>query len=281
VTRSISRPFPSFSVSKSFNETTSLTIGYRERIDRPGFQSLAPAFFFLNPFTVLTGNIQARPNISKTIETTLNYQALSISLSYSQEDNPIIPFAQPIIDQERNLLLLISDNIENREQWGLNLNFPLDFSSFWTSTYSFGAYHRSDDINLRELQITESNFYHTLNTSQRFQWGKEWGAELNAFWDSDFFRGTIRQPARASVSVGLSKTFESGGKLSASWTDIFDTGTFLGMENDLRDQGIFYDWNYEFEGSIFRLAYSLPLGGKQSKSSRESNATDVLKRTGG
>ncbi|MEM1219508.1 MAG: outer membrane beta-barrel protein, partial [Bacteroidota bacterium] len=52
VNRQISRLFPSVSVTKSFSATSRLSLAYRERIARPGFQNLAPAFFFFNPYTV-------------------------------------------------------------------------------------------------------------------------------------------------------------------------------------------------------------------------------------
>ena len=280
VDRNLSRFFPTVNLSRKIQEETSIALSYRERIDRPGFQSLAPSFFFFNPFTVYTGNIQALPNTSKTIESTFNHQGMALSISYSSGKNPL-SFAQPLVDQERSLLLLRADNINSRSQWGLNLSFPIDFTTFWTSTYNFGAYHRIDEVRLQEVMLSESNTFYNVNISQRLQLRKGWSFEVNGAWNSEFYVGTIRQPARTTFNLGLEKEFGNNARLGFSWTDMFDNGSYLGLRNNLENQGLFYDWEYEFEGNIFRLSFSVPLNGKQSKSSRNSNATEILRRAAG
>ncbi|MEM6316568.1 MAG: hypothetical protein AAF960_02805 [Bacteroidota bacterium] len=67
------------------------------------------------------------------------------------------------------------------------------------------------------------------------------------------------------------------GTVGLSWTDIFDSGSFLGFVNELPQQGVVYDWNYDIEGSIVRLSYSYNFGGKV-KRGRQSGADDVLER---
>ncbi|MEL6133951.1 MAG: outer membrane beta-barrel family protein [Bacteroidota bacterium] len=277
ISRQISRFFPTVSLTRTFSEFSQLTVAYRERISRPGFQNLAPAFFFLNPYTVLAGNIQALPNINQTLEVTLRHHALFLSLNYAVDDNPIIRYAIPFLNQDENLLLLVSDNIENRQQLGLNVGFPLTFTRFWSSRYNVGAYWRRDEIDLIPETRVESHPFFTIDISQDFQLHKSWSLSLSGTWNSLVYQGTIYQPQQTTLNFGLQKKFDRA-TLTLSCTDIFDTGTFLGFINELPEQGISYDWHYEFEGSIFRLAYSYRFGMQRTKKQRRSGASEILKR---
>lgn len=276
VDRQISRLFPTLSLTHHFSEVSRLTLAYRERISRPGFQNLAPAFFFLNPYTVLAGNIQASPNINRTTELTLNHQTLFASLSYSKDDAPIVRYAVPSLNQADNLLLLISDNIESRDQIGLNIGFPIAFTDFWTSRYNIGGYWRRDELRFGEEVIVEKNPFVSIDISQNFSLPKDWALEVSGRWNSTSWQGTIYQPQQTFLNFGVQKKFNNS-IIGLSWTDVFNTGSFLGFINELPEQGVVYDWNYDIEGSIVRLSYSYNFGGKV-KRARSSGADDVLER---
>ncbi|MEN0007001.1 MAG: TonB-dependent receptor [Bacteroidota bacterium] len=277
VDRQISRLFPSLSLTRNFSAVTRLTLAYRERISRPGFQNLAPAFFFLNPYTVLTGNIQALPNINRTAEITLNYQSLFVSLSYSQDDHPIVRYAIPQLNQEDNLLLFVSDNIEGRQQIGLNVGFPITFTNFWNSRYSISSYWRRDEIQFGDQPIIEENPFLSIDIAQSFQLPQDWSLELSGRWNSRTYQGTIYQSEQTFVNFGVQKKFRNS-TLGLSWSDIFDTGSFLEFVNELPEQGVVYNWNYDLEGSIVKLSYTYNFGGRKVKQSRNSGASEVLRR---
>ena len=61
------RFFPNITVSHSFTDTRKLSLSFNQRINRPGFQVLAPAFYFLDVNSVLAGNINALPTLSSTV----------------------------------------------------------------------------------------------------------------------------------------------------------------------------------------------------------------------
>ena len=254
-----------------------MTLAFRERISRPSFQNLAPAFFFLNPYTLLTGNIQALPNLNRTVEATFNHQSFFAAFSYSHDNAPIVRFAIPQLNQEDNLLLLISDNIENRQQVGLNMGFPVAFTKFWNSRYAIGSYWRRDKVRFDESTFIESNPFLSVDVSQSFQFLQDWSLELSGRWNSRTYQGTIYQPQQLFVNFGIQKKFKNG-TLGLSWSDIFNSGSFLGFVNELPSQGVVYDWNYDIEGSIVKLSYSYNFGKQQMKKLRSSRASDVLKR---
>ncbi|MEM1216338.1 MAG: outer membrane beta-barrel protein [Bacteroidota bacterium] len=277
--RTISRVFPSVSLTHTISPSSQLTLAYRERISRPGFGDLAPAFFFFNPYTVLAGNIQVMPNINRTSELTFNHQRLFIALSYSLDDAPLVQYAIPQLNQAENLLLLLSDNIDQRQQLGLNVSFPFRFSDVWSSNYQIGSYWRRDEMTFGEVKNVISNPFLSIDVAQNFELPKQWYVALSGRWNSTTYRGTISQPAQSFVHLGVQKKL-SNSTVGLSWTDIFNTGSFLGFNNNLAELGIAYEWLYDLEGSILKLSYSYQFGGRKVKQQRGSGATEVLQRTG-
>ncbi|MFK7936071.1 MAG: outer membrane beta-barrel protein [Saprospiraceae bacterium] len=275
VNRQLGRLFPSLSITRNFTDVSRLTLAYRERISRPSFQFLVPSFFFINPYTVLTGNVQVLPNINRTVEATLNHQSLFVSLSYATDDNPLA--STLVFDQESYLLLLVTDNVDHRQQVGLNVGFPIKFTKFWGSNYNFGNFWRSDQTIFAEANIIESHPFFTVDVNQNFQLPKDWSLELSGKWASKSYHGNMYVRAQTTLNFGVQKKFKNG-TLGLSWTDIFNSGSFFGLVSDLAEQQVFFDWNYDFEGSIVRLSYTHKFGGKQVKQSRNSGATDVLQR---
>ncbi len=276
VNRQLGRFFPSLSISRSFNEQSKLTLAYRERITRPGFQILAPSFFFLNPYTVLSGDVQVLPNINRTIEAILIYKTLYVSLNYSFDNKPL-GFAIPVLNQDENLLLLISDNLKSRKQLSLNVVLPIKVSKFWDSNYSLGCYWRRDEIEFSDAVLVESHPFFTFNGAQTFKLKNNWAVELSGRWFSKAYQSTIYFPQQFSFNLGVQKKLKNA-TIGLSWTDIYNTGSFWNPVNSLPSRGIEYNWNYDLEGSIFRIAYSYKFGGKEAKKLRNSGAADVINR---
>ncbi|MEM6724898.1 MAG: outer membrane beta-barrel family protein, partial [Bacteroidota bacterium] len=277
IDRQLSRLFPSLSASYHFSDVSRLTLAYRERIDRPGFQNLAPAFFFLNAFTVLTGNVQAQPNINRTVELTLNHRSFFAALSYSRDSNPIAFFTQPFESETERLLLIAANNFMDRQQVGLNLGFPITFNRIWSSRYSFGSYWRSDRIAYPNETLVEAHPFFNVDIAQTVQLPKDWSAEWSGKWNSRVYRAILAQQGLFQMNLGIQKKMKAS-TFGLSWTDILNSGSFFGLQADLPSQGILYDWNYDLEGSIIRLSYTYQIGAKPNKKGRSSGATDVLNR---
>lgn len=279
IDRKIKRLFPNISLSKQFSETAKLTLAYRERINRPGFQNLAPAFYFLNANTVLTGNVRARPNINKTLEAVLNYKTLLVSLSFSKINDPIVG-GQANLDQEQSFLLFQATNLEYSDQLNLSLSFPINFTHFWNSRYSVNSFWQKDKLIEAQQVFKPSYTYAIMNTQQEFALSKSLNLELSANWNSRIPVGNAYFGSRLSFSIGVQKELKNKAKIAFAWQDLFDNGSFFEITNDQPQRNIYFNWLYEFEGNIFRLSYTMPLGKQndQRKKQRSSGSEDVLRR---
>jgi hypothetical protein len=278
--RSRKNIFPSISINKKWKEKYSLGLSYNRRINRPGFQTLAPAFYFLDNNTVLTGNINAIPSLTSTYGINIGLSSLKINLSYANEKDPLA-FGQPELNQSRNLLMLRPLNIDRRQVYNLNISFPINITSFWTSRYNVNMTRRIENGILQGNAINnvKGNFI-TGNTNHSFKLGKQWEAEVSATWNSKVKMGLAEFQDRFAINLGLQKSFKNNSKLSLSISDIFNTGSEFGLISNQPDLGIYYNWVYQLEGKVFRLSYNLPFGNQKikDKSKRSAGSDDIQNR---
>ncbi|MEL6637605.1 MAG: outer membrane beta-barrel family protein, partial [Bacteroidota bacterium] len=277
IDRDLSRLFPSLSINYQLGETNKLTLSYNERINRPSFQTLAPAFYFFDINSILAGNFNTLPGISRSAQVDLSLGTWLLSLAYTDEQNPI-SWGQPDIDRERKLLILSPRNINRRQTLGANLSFPLTFTKFWSSRYNFNGFWQRDQPLLDGQVIEVSAFNGTANLTQTFRFADSWEAEFTSRWNSRINNGLTYWRARVSFGMGLQKQFKNGAKLALSWYDLFDTGSFFGLTADQPD--FFYDWNYDLEGNIVRLSFSTPFGNQKLKTRapRRAGSEEVQRR---
>jgi hypothetical protein len=170
---------PAISIQRSYAKRGSFTLGYTERIQRPGLQQLNPFIDRSNPEFITTGNPALRPVLNHVIE--LGYSAfakvyLNVSVNYSFANNTIQNVTSLIND---TVTLTTYANVGKNQSAGLNLstNYPitskLDFSlnaqlaHLWiTGTYN-GQFYQNDGTQGNANAFLKYNFDHdfSLNLS--------------------------------------------------------------------------------------------------------------------
>ena len=259
LSRNRGRWYPSTSIIHKFDDIKSISIYYNERVNRPGFQVLAPSFYFLDAHTVLGGNVQALPTITRTIGTDINFGQFFLSFAYSDEDDPI-SWGQPGINEDSNILILKPQNAPDRDIFAMNFSFPIQLTSFWTTQWNTNLFYRKETAYLEGSIIDNKGMAASGSINQNFKLPRSWEGELTTTWNSVFQVGLATFRPRISTNIGIQKTFSSGSKLSFNWNDIFDMGSFFSLLTDRTSSGIYYDWNYELEGNVFRVNFSFPFG---------------------
>lgn len=259
INRGRGRFYPTVSFNHKFSDTRSISLSYNERVNRPGFQVLAPAFYFFDVNTVLGGNVQALPTISRTVGGDFNWGTLFFSLTYTDEDDPI-SWGQPALNDDSNILILKPQNTPDRDIISAAISFPIQVSTFWSTRWNFNLFHRKETAFLEGNVIDNKAFAAFGNLTQNFKLSKQWDAEISTQWNSKFQLALASFKPRISTNLGLQRKFDNGSKLSLSWNDILNLGSFFGVVNDHESEGIFYDFNYEMEGNVIRATFSTPFG---------------------
>lgn len=260
VVQNYGRIFPNLHLAYQFDENSELQFSYNERISRPPMTTLAPAFFFWGPNTILAGNPAVRPTISRQLSTAFRFKAVLLRLQYTDYNDPIT--TQPTVDAEANLLFTRAENMVDLKRGVLSLNFTIQITSWWESRYNMAAYLQKIQPIFEESIIERSDFFFTANTNQNFKLPADFGVELSASFRSALKRGLGTMPYRGSINLGLQKSLGQHHQLTLNWSDLFDLGSFFRIQYDQPALNIFYDWHYEVEGSVFRLSYRYNFGNK-------------------
>ncbi|MEM1322522.1 MAG: TonB-dependent receptor [Bacteroidota bacterium] len=261
------RLFPTAFLTWELNDQQQIQLSYNERITRPAFNDIAPAFFFWGFNTILGGNPTVKPTISRKVSAALRHKSLLLTLQYSDDDNPLV--FQPEVDAEANVLMTRVVNMADRKGAMISLNAPWQLTSWWESRYNLAAYWQHFEPIVEGEVLTRNDRYVTATVSQNFKLPQDFGAELTANWSSRRSWGLAQVPARASFNLGLQKSFSPDVKLSLSWNDLFNLGSFFDINFDEPDLNIVYRMRYEFEGNIARLALTWQLGNGKIKRGAE------------
>lgn len=214
---------PSVSIQRNF-EKSSLTVGYTDRISRPGIYQLNPFVDASNPKFINTGNPALKPELNHTFE--LNYSrfakgSVNIGLSYAFSQNSIqtVTYLEAIDGpnhEQDTVTVTTFQNLGKNSSLGLNANVNLtiiknltvslngQISHIWLEgTYNGQLYHNDG--------YTGNVF---MNAGYKFGSGFRFGI------DAGFFSGDVNLQGMSNgflySSYVLSKTFLKNKKLTLS-----------------------------------------------------------------
>ena len=280
VDRQFGKFFPSFFLSRNFNDNHSANFSYSRRITRPTFNEMAPFIIFFDPNTFISGNAALQPSISDNLKLDYRFRTVLFSLQYSVEDSAIVRFQRRVIpgtNQER----LISENLKNRKTAAFTVSFPLEVAPWWKMQNNFignwfevNAYF--DDGT--PVQLRTNNFRVTV--INMFSFPNDWSAELIGFYNSKGLFGTTTFLPFRGVNLGIQKKLpDDTGTLRFGIDDVFNSLYFRGEVN-FPDQNLVSNNKFDFSQRTFKLTYSRNFGNNKLKSQRkrETGAEEERRR---
>lgn len=129
---------PSVSVQRSFT-TSSINLGFTQRIQRPGIFQLNPFVDRSNPAFISTGNPGLRPELDNTFDLTYsNFSkgSVNIDLSYAFSNNSIQNVSSLHVQDVNNKLDTVTyttfENLGTNKTLGLNINTNLSLGKNFT-----------------------------------------------------------------------------------------------------------------------------------------------------
>ncbi len=278
IDRDVPQLFPSLSISRTWDQV-STTLSYTRRVDRPSFQTLASAFYFFDTRTVYTGNINVIPTTSDNYGLQINVGAINTSINYTYSQNPLL-WAQPEFMEENAQFLLFAQNSIDRKLLSSSLSFPLNFGNAFSSRFNITATHVTDRFMDGDVERVTSgaNVYGNLDMNYLFP--SDWSLELTANGNIAGYMGLIKFAPRLSANLAVSKKFSAGWSATLNWIDLFNHGSYFGLENRFDNPEYAYRWRYDLEGNIVRLTLSKSFGNdKAKKEGRAStSSSDIQSR---
>lgn len=264
--------FPAIFLKKNLNkdESSALTLSYNRRIKRPSYFELNPYKYFIDNYTVQTGNPFLNPQFTDAVE--LGYIFKSqyyIGLSYSHTKDVI----NQVIENDPALkqMTILRKNTGRNTVYTGTFSIPVKITAWWnTSNNLLLTYTESV---APEFSIKKGSF--VLQTEQDISLTNGFGINLNGFYTPKVVTGNIVTGRIASIDLGIQKKLMKN-KLTAkaSISDIFYTNNF--KATSYYNESVIRIRQKE-QSRVFSLSlvYSFKLGKAfKSKETKSSNAEE-------
>ncbi len=213
--------FPTVYLSYGADKNNQFGLSYGRRIDRPGYQSLNPFLFYIDPFTYEQGNPYLRPQFSNNFELTHIYKGkLTTTLNYSLTED----LFNETFDQLDKATIVRRGNIGRRVNYGVAVNAQIRFAQWLTTilytNYSYTRY--SGTLYGEDLDVSAGTLQTNMNNQLSFK--KGWGAEVSGWYRSRGVDGQILLEPMGQLAAGVSKQVLKGkGTVKLNVRDIFYT----------------------------------------------------------
>ena len=271
--------FPSFFLSRKFNDNHSSNISYSRRITRPTFNDMAPFVIFIDPFTLFSGNAALQPSISNNVKLDYRFKTALFSIQYTMEDSAIARF-QPQFVEGQNQLLIVATNMKNRKTLSFTAAFPIQLTDWWRMQNNFtGSWQEANSFLYGEpfQASTKSLRVVWINS---FKLPANFSAELVGFYQSKVLFGTSELQPLGALNLGIQKKFNNNhGSLRFGIDDIFNT-RYNRFESKVPEQSLEIDARFRFRYRTFKLSYNKSFGNNKLKRTRQrqTGSDDERKR---
>lgn len=229
--------FPKATISIPIDSSKSLSINYSKSITRPNYSSSSQLDVYINPFYVISGNIDLKPCITNEVSATMQIKDLSFGITYYKKKNPI--YFNTIYDDTKNLLSLIYSNFQKEEGLNLNITIPFSYKSFSSTNTLSGTYNSVKDESAVTLD-TKPYLYYYSNNQITLPQGyvftvSGWGLTKRK-------EGIFERNALTIIDLAVSKTFFNKLDCNLMFSDIFNSMKFdeKFILNDIESKGVFY-----------------------------------------
>jgi hypothetical protein len=271
--------FPSFFISRKFNDKNSINFSYSRRITRPTFNDMAPFVIFLDPKTFFSGNPALQPSISNSLKADYSFKRFVFSLSYSHDNDAIARF-QSRVDPASNKQFIAAENLNNIKTLAISASLPFTVAQWWNMQNSLNG--RAQEVNTiydgNTVQIRQANFQ--LSSSQNFTLPKNFSVEVSGFYYSAGLFGLAKFDPFGAVNFGLQKKLGEGkGNLRFGVTDIFRT-LKINASTYIPEQYLDTKFFGRFTQRTFKLTYTSSFGNDKlkEKRARSTGSEDERKR---
>lgn len=273
--RTISKFFPSLSVSREITDEISANIAYSYRIQRPSYESLNPFVYYYDPFTFEEGNPTLKPALTNSLRFNLTYENQPFfSVGYSQTDDvlfQIISQNDTTSETSRSTI-----NLAENKNWSFSLFAPLSFIKGIEGYTGVIANHNSYTSKKLTPQLDTSKWSLTWFTSAEYKLPWNINSEISGYYTSGGLDGQIEFEWIAGIDIAFSKKFmDDKLKVSLELEEIIDRKFYGNINYDNVNANIISNWPRR--NVFLQLSYSF--GKKYNKSkNRKNSAGDEVDR---
>ncbi|GAA4095256.1 outer membrane beta-barrel family protein [Mucilaginibacter panaciglaebae] len=192
---------PAVALSRRFN-TTGISFGWNQRIQRPGINQLNPFVDRSNPIFETSGNPDLRPTKGNQLRLGFNWAAkgsLVASLNYNWIQGLIFPVS--VYDEVSNITRTRFENTGTAKALGGNINFNYPLTQAWNLSMNGGLMHGWATGVSNGKPIKNHGFMFNANVASSLKLNSGWRTGVNIFADGG--RLTVQQHSNAYISTAF------------------------------------------------------------------------------
>ena len=213
--------FPTAVLSYKYNDKNDFALNFTRGITRPGYDKLNPFLYFVDLYNYQSGNPYLRPEYHNTLQFSHTYNGETVTtLRADVVTGASFPFF--VQDDESKVALSSEVNLGKVYTYGININTPIKFTSWWTSSYDIDASYQRyiADPKYGNLNKGTGDLFGTI--SQVFTIPGGYTAQLAGKFETATFYGIKNIRPSGTVDAGISKQiFNKLGRITLIGFDIF------------------------------------------------------------
>lgn len=249
--------FPNLLLSKTISDQFKIRASYVSKISRPRYQALNPFVIYQDPFTTIEGNPDLKPEKIQAFELGANYGPLDFRAGFNYTLNPISGAALRGI--KPNSYVLKAINLQKDYTWLASVSYALNLN-WWNSTNTATLTQSKSYDNQYDFAFVKPKPQIYLYSSNSFNVQNLFKIQVLAWYLGDRYYGLYHNKSRATVTLGIEKTFlENTLVVRFTANDIFhqtnNSGTYSVGQTDIVFDRTF-STNYFRLGATFRLGRS-------------------------
>jgi outer membrane receptor protein involved in Fe transport len=208
---------PSFNISKSLKNNTTLKAAFNRRIQRPGLQQLNPNRNFVNAQNVTEGNPLLNPELSNNIEMGISSMMgktyVNVTLFSRFTDNAINQVRKPL-DSASSAILTTYQNVGKQESYGTNFNTNIYLTNTWSINAGADLYYsflegQVEGANKTSITAKNQGWNISGRVMTSMQLKNGWGFQAFGFMRGQQVELQGKRGGFGMYSVGARKDFKN------------------------------------------------------------------------
>ncbi len=202
--------FSSFFVAYTSPEKFTVNFTGSKRIDRPEYQDLNPFKYFIDMYTYRQGNQLLKPSYSNNLEINFSKSgSYLLSVFYNHVNNNITRVILRSADTSSKVAYQTTTNLGYRNNYGVNLYMPINFTKWWLGTFNFQYFQNTYTGDLDNGVFDQHMKSYTINTTQSIKFNTALRGEVSLIYRSPVLYGTFRNKHIYNLSMAVSKNFKN------------------------------------------------------------------------
>ena len=268
--------FPNASLNFDASDNISIYANYKRSISRPNYQDLNPFQFYLNDYSLVTGN----PNLKPIF---IDYGVFGISFKetyfieayYSKKKNNI--YELPLQDNNTNIVSWTPINFDKTIEYGFDFltNFYVNDRWFVYAVTSFYNVEDQNDFGGDQVKKNKWSNYSVLQNDFTLLKDRSLNVNLTMYWVGENLQGFRVLENRLISSLSISKSlWNKKASLSLMFEDLFNTHDYdykTRFLNQSSKSHANFDNRYIKIGFRYKFGNTLLDTNERSKELKETN----------